>query len=50
MPVERQPSGWYQTDKGRIEPLLDDIYNQTGTIARLRDLMRRVADLERRGS
>lgn len=48
--VEQRPDGWYETDAEVVHPLLMDVFRAGGFIDAVRQLQRRVADLERRGA
>lgn len=53
--VERRADGWYDTEADRFVPMLEDIYRAGGMgLAALpttiRNMIQRLADLERRGA
>lgn len=47
--AERRPDGWYDTERERFVPLLRDVYWAGGFMDRIRTMMKRLEDLERRG-
>mgnify|MGYP000940685576 FL=1 len=52
--VERRSDGWYEPERGIVLPLIADVYEQGtlgggGLVTVLRELQRRLAELERRG-
>lgn len=48
--VERQQSGWYQTDREVFVPMLQDLYHAGGFVDVYRRILKRLEDLERRGA